>query len=617
MISQVHYVMLKKAVIPHWAGRTPYNSVSLPWLVGGGHQLVPNPITRCLINLFPLEQSVMSTFAEEVVGLLVQADCRTAFGISGGSIHPFWEHLDKSCIDVYHCRHETGAAFAAMGNSLHTEKISTTFAVSGPGISNASTGLKSAKADGARVVFLSSITANDTSDPRRLQETLPEDVMALTGDRSDQALSQSIIVRRRQDLIHLWEQLERLRISPTGGTLGVFMTIDLQNAFVAPVRPEEVRFCVRSVEVNDSKLDASAAAGYLKDRLESGKFIFWIGHGAQHAAAQLLCLAERYNTPVVTTPRAKGVIPEDHPQHWGVTGCGSVAEDKIFSDFQEGVIILGTSLVDMSTFGVHTQWKSKEIVCVDLAPNSVHRNLPPHAIVLEADITEVAQLLMDSWHSKPGMVSRHDSHEDKMPIGIPIMETKLAGTIHPQTVMSVVQSIGINQNDAVIVTDNGNSMSWTAKLLKFQRPRRYHASLSVASMGSGACSAVGIAASGQATICIVGDGSMLMNNEVSTAVHHKLPVIWIVMNDALYNMCEQVAFLSGHDAPDCGIPQVDFALYGTALGSASSVVRNHSELEGALGKALERRMPTIIDARIDSNAVPPPSEGRARLLKKK
>jgi len=579
----------------------------------------------------------MSTFAEEVVNLLVRADCKTAFGISGGTIHPFWEFLDKSSIDVLHCRHETGAAFAAMGDSLHKDRISTTFAVSGPGISNAITGLKSAKADGARVVFLSSITAEDERDPRKVQETVPEDVMALTGDRCDHALSYSIVVRRRQDLLHLQGQLERLRNSPTGGTLGVFMTLDVQNAFVTPVRPEEARLCLKPAEMDDSKPDALVAAGYLKDRLESGKFLFWIGHGARRASAQLLALVERYNTPVVTTPRAKGIIPEDHPQYWGATGCGSVAEDKIFNDFPEGVIILGTSLVDMSTFGVHTQWKDKEIICVDLAPERIHRNLPPHALVLEANITEVAQHLLDICDIKPGMVSRHDSHaeimaievpvtesnlagtshEEKVAMEIPVKESNMAGTIHPQTVLSVVQSIGINQHDAVIVTDNGNSMSWTAKFLKFSKPGRYHGSISVASMGSGACSAIGIAASGQSTICIVGDGSMLMNNEVSTAVHHKLPVIWIVMNDALYNMCDQVAFLSGRDCPDCGIPQVDFAMYGTALGSASFTARNAEEFEGALCKALDSRLPTVIDARIDPKAVPPPSEGRAKALRKK
>ncbi|KAL4889816.1 thiamine pyrophosphate enzyme, N-terminal TPP binding domain-containing protein [Aspergillus ambiguus] len=111
----------------------------------------------------------MECIAKQIVDLLELAGTCKAFGVSGGYIFPLWCALDNSpVIDIYHCRSEGGAAFAAMEFSLHNDALGVVFGTSGPGISNAFTALRTARADGARLVFLSAITGDDEECPRNI-----------------------------------------------------------------------------------------------------------------------------------------------------------------------------------------------------------------------------------------------------------------------------------------------------------------------------------------------------------------------------------------------------------------------------------------------------------------
>ncbi|KAG7419698.1 Acetolactate synthase isozyme 2 large subunit [Fusarium oxysporum f. sp. rapae] len=103
----------------------------------------------------------MQTYADAVVHSLSSIGCDKAFGISGGNIYPIWKSLYDSDITVYHCRHESGAVFAASEYSIQTGRVVTVFVTSGPGITNAITGLRRARADRARIVFIAGLTGKE------------------------------------------------------------------------------------------------------------------------------------------------------------------------------------------------------------------------------------------------------------------------------------------------------------------------------------------------------------------------------------------------------------------------------------------------------------------------
>jgi acetolactate synthase-1/2/3 large subunit len=119
-------------------------------------------------------------------------------------------------IDVYHCRSESGAAFCAMEHSLHMDKIAVVFATSGPRLSNAFTALRSARADGAKIVVLSAITTEVECGAKKRQETTSGIVHLSTGDSLQSSFSQSIIMRHHADLENLWHLLQDLQSSYSG-----------------------------------------------------------------------------------------------------------------------------------------------------------------------------------------------------------------------------------------------------------------------------------------------------------------------------------------------------------------------------------------------------------------
>nr|WP_244175555.1 thiamine pyrophosphate-dependent enzyme [Xenorhabdus vietnamensis] len=170
--------------------------------------------------------------------------------------------------------------------------------------------------------------------------------------------------------------------------------------------------------------------------------------------------------------------------------------------------------------------------------------------------------------------------------------------------------------DCYVAVEAGNSFVWANRYLKFSNPLRYRINTAYGAMGHYACGLIGIAASKErCAVGIIGDGSMLMSNEVSTAVKYGLPAIWLVMNDASYNMCRQGVELLGNAQLDCDIPQVDFALFGQAIGATGYNVRNIKELREALFHAIEEKKPAVINVFIDKYVLPPLND-RVNTLKR-
>jgi acetolactate synthase I/II/III large subunit len=106
-------------------------------------------------------------------------------------------------------------------------------------------------------------------------------------------------------------------------------------------------------------------------------------------------------------------------------------------------------------------------------------------------------------------------------------------------------------------------------------------------------------------IAIVGDGAMLMNSEVSTAVKYQIPAVWIVLNDGLYNMCSQGSALQGFKGMDVEIPQTDFVMLARAMGANGIRVERESDVFAALEKALVSIEPFVVDVVIDSTGLAP------------
>jgi acetolactate synthase-1/2/3 large subunit len=188
------------------------------------------------------------------------------------------------------------------------------------------------------------------------------------------------------------------------------------------------------------------------------------------------------------------------------------------------------------------------------------------------------------------------------------------GPVRPEALMLAIQRVVIEQLDGLVLAECGNAFTWATHFLRFRKPGRYRASTGVGSMGHCAAGVVGAAlASGRKAVAIVGDGAMLMTNEINTAVKLRAPAVWIVLNDARYNMCEQGMAVLGLHA-DAAIPQVDFAMLARALGAKGRSVESEADLDAGLVAAMTAEEPFVLDVRIDAARLAP-SMGRNRGLR--
>lgn len=182
--------------------------------------------------------------------------------------------------------------------------------------------------------------------------------------------------------------------------------------------------------------------------------------------------------------------------------------------------------------------------------------------------------------------------------------------VRPEVLMDAIQRVFVDGSDAVVMAESGNSFTWATNLLRIDKPNRYRVSTGVGSMGHMVAGVVGAAqARNGKAVAIVGDGSMLMNNEISTAVKYQIPAVWIVLNDARYNMCHQGMALLGLKGADAAIPQTDFVMIARGMGADGISVKSESDVEAALEKALVSSVPFVVDVVIDPNRMAP-SGGR-------
>ncbi|EHD19955.1 MULTISPECIES: thiamine pyrophosphate-binding protein [Brenneria] len=551
-------------------------------------------------------QEEQQAVIKELVYSLKKAGVEAAFGVSGGFIVPLWEALSESSIKVIHCRHESGAAFSASEYSLYNNVPSVVFSTSGPGITNALTGLRTAKLDGAKVIFISATTIEEHNGKWGLQQTTRQDINDLAGDGVSGFFDSIVFVDRQEKLIEAIKAINDVTIS-YGHVLGIFIPTTIQKEILKENNRINIeRITPASISYENSN-DAESKQQKIAEALTTGGAILWNGFGCLHAAEILTHLAIKTHTPVMSTPRGKGIFPENHALYIGTTGLGSDSvklRQVLNNPSLKTVIILGSNLGELSSSYIQNQMNNVDIYYIGLRNEDIKKNLPSNAVIIDTEISHFLHGVDDKvketavYHT-PQILPREQDPEQQEPI--PVKD----GVIHPQQVMAIVQKIAIEEQDCLIAADAGNTFVWTNRYLHFPKPNRYRVGTALGAMAHYACGIVGLSASGKTTLGIIGDGSMLMNNEISTAVRYQLPAIWLIMNDGAYNMCRQGLSLLGNPPLDCVIPLVDFSLFATALGANGVRVTQADELETSLRAAIMRGVPAVIDVLIDKDAQPP------------
>lgn len=523
------------------------------------------------------------TVSDALVDLLMTLGVRSAYGILGGAIAPFGDVLGRSGIRFFAMRHEAGAAFAATEASLAAHRPVACVTTTGPGLTNALTGILAARSEGAHVIVVSASTNPRQRGRFAVQET--SDLGLVTASALPAAFDLATTLEAPEQLVDLGVRLAAGLARPQGFVAHVALPLPLQRA---PFACELPALAVRWSQ-DPAEGDVLAVAAALAE-----PFAIWAGFGARGACAEVRELAERAQAPVMVTPRGKGIFPEGHRLFRGVTGIGGHDVD-VFAGPRppKRTLVLGTRLGEFSSTWDPRLVPSGGFVHVDLDPRAFRAAYP--TVPTLAVVADVGRLLRAVI---PRVAAGRPRAAGAAPWTAPPSEGSRS-PIRPQALMQALQEAVVDGSDALVFAEPGNSFAWANHLLRFASPR-YRLSGYWASMGHMVTGAVGASLeSGRPCVVVTGDGSMLMLSEMSAAAQYGARVAWVVLNDARYGMTEAGMQAQGFTPPETRFPRVDFAAMARAAGAEGATVRDEASLAEALRRALQARGPFVVDVHVD------------------
>ncbi|ODH00799.1 acetolactate synthase [Nostoc sp. KVJ20] len=549
-------------------------------------------------QLFDSKSTVAFSVAEAVVKILGDMGVQYAFGVSGGAIAPVWAALHQSSIQVLHFRHEAGAAFAGIEAYFASDRPVVVFTTTGPGITNALTGLLAARWEGAKVILVSASTSAPQRGRWACQETSTYTMPSEGIFTSGQIFHYATTLESSDELPEVSRRLALGLEQPGGFVAHISIPTNIQTSSVKTSLPR----------VTLSQAVATASEETIAEcvrLLSEGAFAIWIGFGASGAAKEIRQLAERTGAAVMCSPRGKGIFPEDHPQFVGVTGFGG--HESVFRYMREQrprhILVLGTRLGELTSFWNPEMIPRRSFLHVDInpkVPGSAYPSVETFAI--QSDVGVFCKALLKYFPARSGTSKVPSLTKSKRDL----IHPRADGKVRPDVLMNMIQRVIVEQSNAIVMTEVGNSLVWAIHLLRFAESSRFRVSTGFGSMGHFVTGVVGTAlARNHKAVAIVGDGAMLMSSEVNTAVAYQIPAVWIVLNDGRYNMCEQGMTYVGFKNVDAMIPQVNFVKIAQGMGADGIRVETEYDIQAALEKAMAATNPFVVDVIIDPTQIAP------------
>ena len=550
------------------------------------------------------------TAAEYLADALADAGVRYIFGVIGGAVLPFFTSTVGRRAQIVMAKHEAGAAFMADGYARASGGLGACVGTSGPGATNLITGIAAAYADSVPVVVLTGQVATKSFGRGALQESSTEGVDIV--DVFKQVTRYSTLVFRADRLPATWHKALRMALGGRPGPVHLSLPADVQGERIE--KPTRAAPTILRTRTYDRTAIKAAALHLLRARRPA----ILAGYGAilSEAAEEIRALAEMLQIPVATTPKGKGVFPEDHRLALGPFGySGSpLAQWYLLESGVDVLLAVGTSLGEWGTHGWDRRLQPSEaLLQIDIDPYEVGKNYSVTVPLIgdaKSGLTELSYEIRRQQqrylHWRRGNGKLEPPPDRPRFLNAAAMNSD-AVPIKPQRLMRDLQEA--LPRDTLVFVDGGANRSWAIHYWQSIYPRTFFCATGMASMGFGVAGAIGgkFAAPDRVVLSITGDGGFLMNGmEVSTAVHHDKQVIWVVLNDAGYGIVRHA--LRALKLPDVATryPRVDCAKVAEGLGAQAFRIREPGEINRELiGRIIESKRPTVLDVEIDPDEVAP------------
>ena len=534
--------------------------------------------------------------AQMVIEALIAEEVEVVFGYPGGAIMNVYDEIYKqNSFQHVLTRHEQAAVHAAEGYSKASGKVGVAMITSGPGFTNAITGIADAYMDSIPLVVISGQVPMSLIGTDAFQEI---DAVGI----SRPCTKHNYLVTDASDLARVLKEAFYLARSGRPGPVHV----DIPKDVTAQIANFDYS---KDVELETYKPTVKGNARQIKKAIEAiasaKRPLLYLGGGIINAnAAELVReFSKMTQIPAVETFMARGTLHHTDPLLISMLGMhGSYAANMAMSE-TDLVIGLGARFDDRVTGKLSEFAKNAQIIHVDIDPASISKLVNAHFPIV-GDVKNVLEMMLplakeqidpsryDAWHKT--IANFNKLH--------PLSYTEEGDRIKPQW---VVERLGqLLGDDANISTDVGQHQMWTAQFYPFSRPRQWISSGGLGTMGFGFPAALGVkrADPKRVSINITGDGSILMNiQELMTAVEYKLPVINVILNNNFLGMVRQwqtMFYDKRHSQTDLSI-QPDFVKLAESFGGIGYRVSTKEEFDAALKDAVEKDVVAIIDVAVN------------------
>ena len=526
---------------------------------------------------------------------LIQEGVDTVFGYPGGAVLHIYDELVNVQDKITHilARHEQGAVHMAEGYSKATGKTGVVIVTSGPGATNAVTGIANAFIDSTPLVVISGQVPTWLIGKDGFQEV---DTVGITRP----CTKYNYLVKDVRDLASVVK--EAFYIAKTGrpGPVLIDLPKDVTAQKTEFIYPDRLQLSAYrpSIAVDSDRIRSAAMR-----ICEARRPILYVGGGVIHSngSAEVLELAERLSLPVTTTLMGLGCFPSGHALGLGMLGMhGTYWANMAISD-ADLIVAVGARFDDRVTGVLEKFAPGADIIHVDIDPSSIGKNVRTH-IPLAGDAKGVLRQMLfelsDLPAVSPDRLSDWWDQIESWKKFSPLAYKASENVIMPQQLVQELHRL--TGGDAIIATDVGQHQMWLAQYYPFNGPRQSITSGGLGTMGFGFPAALGaqIASPERQVIAFVGDGGFQMTlQELATAIQYKTNTKIIIMNNNYLGMVRQwQELLYKGQYSSVGMESLpDFVKLAEAYGAVGLRARDPRELTSVLERGLSTPGVVVMD----------------------
>jgi acetolactate synthase I/II/III large subunit len=547
------------------------------------------------------------TGAEMVIQALVDQGVTDIFGYPGGAVLPMYDAIfQQDKVRHILVRHEQGATHMAEGYARSTGKVGVVLVTSGPGATNAVTGLTDALMDSIPVVCITGQVATPLIGSDAFQEC---DTVGIT--RS--CTKHNYLVKNVADLPRVLHEAFYIAASGRPGPVLIDIPKDVQFALGTYYGPTEIETTRHKSYHPQLDPDARLIEAAVDMMLRANRPVFYTGGGVINAgpdaSQHLRELAELTGFPVTSTLMGLGAFPGSNPQWLGMLGMHGSYEANLAMHDCDLMINIGARFDDRITGRIDAFSPGSRKIHVDIDPSSINKNVLIDLPII-GDSGHVLKEMVRIWRSK----TNAPRTEALAPWWTQIQGWRAKNSFAFQNSSSVIKPQyaiqrlyqAVKGRDVYVTTEVGQHQMWAAQHFPFEMPNRWMTSGGLGTMGYGLPASIGVqvAHPDALVIDIAGEASVQMTmQEMSTAVQYELPVKIFILNNERMGMVRQWQELlhGGRYAHSYSESLPDFVKLAEAYGGHGIRCEDPGQLDDAIAEMLSVNKPVLFDCVVEKH----------------